>query len=177
MSLYLLAVLPPEAINIQVSEWKTFMLDHYGCRVAMKSPAHITLIPPFNLADERVENLKEVLETFASAYRAFDLELRNFAAFPPRVIYVDVIPDRMLEALKKHLEDALLIQKYPIKKEERGFHPHVTIANRDLKKQDFPQAWDHFKSMQYNQRFTVEAITLLKHNGQRWITLFNAALP
>ena len=177
MSLYLLAALPPEEIDIQVSEWKTFMLDHYGCRVAMKSPAHITLIPPFNLADERVENLKELLEKIASAYHAFGVELSNFSAFPPRVIYVDVIPNKNLEALKHQLEDALSGAEYPIKKEERSFHPHVTIANRDLKKQDFPKAWNHFKTIEYHKRFTVKAITLLKHNGQRWITLFNATLP
>jgi 2'-5' RNA ligase len=177
MSLYLLAILPPETIDTQASKWKTFMLDHYGCRVAMKSPAHITLIPPFHLADERVDSLTELLEKFARRFSAFELELNNFAAFAPRVIYVHVNHAATLEALKKELEDELLAKDYPIKKEERSFHPHITIANRDLKKQDFPKAWQYFKDLQYNERFAASAISLLKHNGQRWITLFHAALP
>ena len=177
MSLYMLAILPPETIDTQVSKWKTFILDHFACRVAMKSPAHITLIPPFHLADERVESLKEILSNFARRFSAFELELKNFAAFPPRVIYVHVNASAKLEALKKELEDELLASDYPIKKDERSYHPHVTIANRDLKKQDFPKAWQHFKDLSYNERFPLSAISLLKHNGQRWITLFHAALP
>ena len=129
------------------------------------------------LGDERIENLRGLLEQFVSAYRVFDLELKNFSAFAPKVIYVDVISNSTLEALKNHLEDALLKEHYPVKKEERKFHPHVTIANRDLKKEDFPKAWDYFKGIRFSKQFPVQAISLLKHNGQRWITLLHAALP
>ena len=35
----------------------------------------------------------------------------------------------------------------------RGFHPHITIAFRDLKKQVFHKAWEEFKDKKYNIDF------------------------
>jgi 2'-5' RNA ligase len=177
MSLYLLAIVPPQEIDSKVSSWKEYMLNRYSCRVALKSPAHITLIPPFHLADEKVEALKDLLEAFAKKSVAFNLELKNFSAFPPRVIFVHVLPDERLEAMKKALERELIIHGYAIKQEQRPFHPHVTIANRDLSRQDFPEAWQYFQNLQYEAGFKVEAITLLKHNGQTWNRLADATLP
>ena len=56
MSLYFIAILAPKKIDKEVSEWKQYMKEQYGCKVAQRSPAHITLIPPFNMKEE-IENL------------------------------------------------------------------------------------------------------------------------
>jgi 2'-5' RNA ligase len=166
---YFIAIVAPEEINQQVLEWKQYMLQHFNCKVALRSPAHITLIPPFIMADTMQHELEEVLLEFANEQSSFPIQLKNFAAFKPRVLYVHVQPNSLLNDLQASLEAFLLQHKhFPIKKEDRAFHPHVTIANRDLQKEDFPLAWQYFQQMSYEVSFPAYAISLLRHNGQIW---------
>jgi 2'-5' RNA ligase len=114
-------------------------------------------------------HMKTVLQSFAGGHQPFPVQLKNFAAFQPRVIYVHVQPNSHLNALQASLAAALLHDgRFPIKKEERPYHPHVTIANRDLTAADFPEAWRHFQAISYEATFTANAIALLRHNGQVW---------
>jgi 2'-5' RNA ligase len=166
---YFIAIVAPEQINQQVLEWKQYMLQHYNCKVALKSPAHITLIPPFIMADELLPQMEVQLESFSIRQQSFPIQLKNFAAFKPRVLYVHVQPNTHLSELQANLEAFLLQHKhFPIKKEDRPFHPHVTIANRDLQKDDFPLAWKYFEQLSYEVTFQANAISLLRHNGQIW---------
>ena len=45
--MYFIALVLPGELNEKVLHWKNFMHDRYDCKVGLKSPAHITLIPPF----------------------------------------------------------------------------------------------------------------------------------
>ena len=61
--MYYIAVLAPTEINDKVLEWKEYMRDRYMCSVALKSPAHLTLITPFWMNEEQQDKLeKELLE-------------------------------------------------------------------------------------------------------------------
>jgi 2'-5' RNA ligase len=167
--LHFIAIVAPYNINQQVLQWKHYMRDHFKCKVALKSPAHITLIAPFDMPDHLQTVMQEVLLPFAARQQGFPIQLKNFAAFQPRVLYVDVIPSAPLNELRTALEATLLqSNRFPIKKEERPFHPHVTIANRDLHTKDFPLAWQHFQQINYEASFMANAIALLRHNGQVW---------
>lgn len=169
MPLHFIAILAPDDINRQVLEWKNYMLQQFNCKVALKSPAHITLIPPFHLPDTDHDAMASVLNQLAPENTGFPVHLKNFAAFKPRVIYVHVQPNAPLQELKLKTEDALLqTHHFRIKKEERPFHPHITIANRDLKKEDFNDAWQYFDQLTYEASFTASAISLLRHNGSKW---------
>lgn len=162
--LYFIAIVAPDKVNRQVLQWKQYMLQQFNCKVALKSPAHITLVPPFSMRQEREEELVSILKTIH--FEPFPIHLKNFDAFTPRVIFVHVEPSPTLEALKTAIENALA--GFPIKKEERPFHPHVTIANRDLEKKHFPAAWDHFSNIHYEAVFEANNISLLRHNGVQW---------
>jgi 2'-5' RNA ligase len=167
--LHFIAILAPKAINQQILEWKQYMLQQFHCKVALKSPAHITLIPPFGMADAAQPAMNEMLHSFAAGQQSFSIQIKNFAAFKPRVIYADVVPNPLLGALKTSLELTLFqSRRFNIKKEDRPFHPHITIANRDLKKEDFPLAWQHFQQLSYEASFTADAIALLRHNAHLW---------
>ncbi len=166
--LYFIAIVTPEEINQQVLEWKHYMLQQFGCRVALKSPAHITLIPPFNMPTTLHHELEEGILEFTQEQSSFPIYLKDFAAFKPRVIYVHVQPNTHLSDLQARLEAFLLNTGFPIKKEDRPYHPHVTIANRDLQKEDFPLAWQYFQQRSYEVAFTANAVCLLRHNGQAW---------
>jgi len=167
--LHFIAIVAPEEINQQVLQWKHYMRDHFNCKAALKSPAHITLIAPFNMPDHLQAEMQEVLLPFAARQQSFPVQLKNFAAFKPHVIYVEVLPGERLYELRTALETTLLqCNRFPIKKEERPFHPHVTIANRDLHTNDFPLAWQQFQQINYEASFMANAIALLRHNGQAW---------
>ena len=167
--LFFIAIVAPSNINQQVLEWKLYMQQRFLCKVALKSPAHITLIPPFTMPQTSQSEMGELLLSFAALRKSFPIHLKNLAAFKPRIIYVDVLPGIPLNELRTALETTLLQNnRFPIKKEERPFHAHVTIANRDLHKDDFPLAWQHFQQITYEASFTADAIALLRHNGQVW---------
>lgn len=147
------------------------MRNRYGCTVALRSPAHITLVPPFWMDDALEPNLILDVKLFASAQSPFEITLQNFDAFKPRVIFLAVPENNSLNYLKTLLEEYLLsLHKYPVKKETRPFHPHMTIANRDLRKKDFGSAFEHFNNVSYEASFVVDSIELLMHNGTEWTT-------
>ena len=91
MNMYFVALVAPPGINEDVLKWKNFFRERYECMVALKSPAHITLIPPFWMKEELEDDLIRSLEEFSVAKNKFPVELKNFDAFKPTVIYVDVL--------------------------------------------------------------------------------------
>ena len=117
--------------------------------------------------DEEMENdLAADVESFTATQVPFKIELKDFDAFRPKVIFLHVKPSDKLAALRSALEaDLLSLQKYPIKPEERPFHPHVTIANRDLMRKDFPEAFKHFTKIAYTQTFLATEVSLLRHEA------------
>jgi len=174
MNLYMVAILPPAAIDEQVYEWKQYMLQVYGCKNALKSPAHITLVPPFKLDVLQQVPLHEALQDFTASRSGFRIDINHFGSFPPRVIYAAIAENESLQKLQPELQDYLLDNNYPIKKENRSFHPHITIANRDLGKNDFGSAWQYFEEKKFQGSFTASSVALLRHNGRIWEPFFDA---
>jgi len=167
--MYFIALLCPEDINRQVLKWKLWMNENHGCEVALRSPAHITLVPPFWMKPELEDQLSNSLSQFSMNQYSFLLQLCNFSHFKPRVIFVDVVPNTQLTGLQNNLFEYLLAKdKYPLEKEERSFHPHVTIATRDLYKKSFYEAWDRFKEIKYQAEWRVNNLSLLRHNKKNW---------
>lgn len=169
MPLYFIAVVAPREIDQLVLTDKGFMRDQYGCKVALRSPAHITLIPPFAMSAVQEQDLSIQLETFVLGQPSFQLTLQNYNYFPPRVIFIDVLPSVELVNIKHLLEELFVNKGTPnIRKEDRPFHPHITIANRDLEKKDFHLAKDHFSKKNFKAYFTVNSICLLKNTPMNW---------
>ena len=65
-SMFFVAIICPFFVEKKVLEYKRRMKEQFGCIVALKSPAHITLIPPFWLEDEREKALVDTLQLFSS---------------------------------------------------------------------------------------------------------------
>jgi 2'-5' RNA ligase len=170
--MYFLAILAPHEVNLKVLEWKYYMREHFGCVVAMRSPAHITLVPPFWMDEQLEVSLREDVQQFCGEQKPFKVELEDFDAFKPKVIFLHVKPTVQLESLRSELERNLLSKgKYPIKAESRSFHPHITIANRDLLRKDFLEAFGHFKKIAYKQTFMTNEVAILKHERGEWNTI------
>jgi len=167
--MYFLGVIAPPEVNDKVLQWKYYMRDHFRCLVALRSPAHITLVPPFWMKEEMEAGLLSDVNSFSTGQQSFEIELQDFDAFRPRVIFVHVNDNSLLMELRTSFQDFLIAkQKYPNEKESRPFHPHITIANRDLLKKDFTAAFAHFSQISYHHRFPVNEIALLKHQAGQW---------
>jgi len=168
--LFFIALLPPQTIQASIMKIKQHCADVYESKAALKSPAHITLQSPFKWEVDAVPILKESLKSFAQTRIPVPITLQGFGAFKPRVIYVNVLKSPELIAIHKdlvaYLEDSLGIVDERSK--NRSFSPHVTVAFRDLKRQDFRKAWIEFENQPLEFEFIVSHLTLLLHDGRRW---------
>ena len=175
MNMYFIAIVAPEEINQQVLKWKNFFKERYECSVALKSPAHITIIPPFWMNEELENDLINSIREFSISKPKFEITLQNFAAFSPKVIFVDVVKNEILNGLYRSFADFIISQnKFPIKKEDRPFHPHVTLATRDLYKKAFQEAWDIFSKKKYEALWIVSGLSLLRHNKKNWDVIYTS---
>jgi 2'-5' RNA ligase len=168
--LFFIALLPPQAIQDYATGVKCHFDQYYNSRHAFKSPPHITLFPPFKWQPERLEILSCSLSTFAASQSSIPVALDSFGAFPPRVIYIQVDRSNALldlhQWLLEHLETS--IQLTDSREKSRPYAPHMTVAFRDLTKENFKLAWKEFKDRSLHFEFTATHLTLLKHDGQRW---------
>lgn len=168
-SMYFLAVLCPAPIDKKVQIHKLWMRDHFGCTVALKSAAHITLIPPFWMETTSEELLIQTLRHLQTSIPAFQIQLNGFSHFSNRVLFVAVNENHQLGSLRKAVEDHFIQPFHDIiKPDDRPFHPHVTIANRDIKPGDFIKAWDHFKRLPFAEEFEATTVSLLKLGPGIW---------
>ena len=167
---YFVAIIPPEPIYQQAAELKNYFKDRYHSKGALHSPPHITLHMPFQWKRKKEAGLVEKLETFVSGQRSHTVVLKDFGCFAPRVIFMNVMPNDVLPRLQKDLqwfcrtELGLLNSLY----KDLPFHPHLTLAFRDLKKPAFAEAWKEFEHKEYTAQFVADRIALLRHTGKVW---------
>lgn len=166
--LFFAALLPPEPILQEITDFKEYAATHFEAKKALTSPPHITVQPPFRRNVHDILPVQIVLKAVAAQHQSFKVNLQGFQAFPPRVIYVDV-----------ELNDALAVFNNAVKGDMKtnfryedhyhgDFKPHITVAYRDLQKTIYPKAWKYFSKVTYNRTFKVTDLTLLKHNGSVW---------
>ncbi|SKB16181.1 conserved hypothetical protein [Planktothrix sp. PCC 11201] len=168
--LFFLALLPPQPIQDHITEIKHYFAQTYNSCHALKSPPHITLQPPFKWLIEDLPTLEQHLTTFAINHTPIPITLSGFNAFPPRVLFVDVIKTPELINLQQQLMDNLAQQLNIVDEvsKKRSFSPHITVAFKDLSRIAFKAAWLEFAQRPIYFEFTVPQLTLLIHNGQTW---------
>ncbi len=169
VTLYFTALVLPENLNAAILPFKQYMKEEYGCKVGLKSPAHITLLPPFRMAHSAEEDLVRAIDDFSRAAAPFSVRTAHFSAFRPRTLFVDVAPSTALSSLKaasdRYFGGHPLLK---VKIDTRPFHPHITIATRDLERGDFETAWRYFKDKSFEEEWIVNGISLLRHNTKNW---------
>ena len=176
MDMYFMAIILPEELNKRVLEYKHYMLNQYNCKVGLKSPAHITMIPPYWMDRDQEKQLLSQLDAACSRISPFPVQTMNFSAFKPRTIFIDVDIDERLNASKKIIDQFFLDNKaYGAKIDTRPFHPHITIATRDLYKKAFTEAWLYFESKEFNTSFLVSGLAILRHNKVKWEIIHTAS--
>ena len=167
--MYYIAIVCPPDLQQKILRYKQWMKEHFGCVIAMRSPAHITLIPPFWLEDAGEDTLRGTLKNLKSPIENLTISLDGFSHFGKKVLFVHVENTPQLEDIKKQVESHFVKHMGNIiKPEQRPFHPHITIANRDMKPSDFTKAWEHFSKIVFKENFVADAISLLKLSPDQW---------
>ena len=175
--MYFVAVVCPKEIDRQVSQFKKWMKTHFQCAVALRSPAHITLVKPFWIENNWEAYLIDTLRACKPGVPDFRVTLYGFSHFGRRVLFVNVQQTPELLTRKERVEQHFTRSfGDSLRREQLQFHPHVTIANRDLKPADFKPAWEHFSKTNYNATFEVKTISLLKLADGRWQVLADKIL-
>ena len=167
-NLYFVAIVPGEPVLSEVRAFKEEISEKFASSHALRSPAHITLFPPFKATIQELEELEIFLDSVARETTSFVLGLNGFAAFPPRVIFVQPESSSELELLYERLSYPLHRMVESRFRPDRTFHPHMTIAFRDLSRDMFKPAWSDFKERSFKRRFAVRQFELLKHTGTLW---------
>lgn len=167
---FFIALVPPPDIQAIANAIKHQFAEEYASQAALKSPPHITLQPPFEWMLHDLPTLEQQLAEFARQQTLFEVELSGFAAFPPRVIYINVVKTAALlnlqTSLMANLEATLRIVDAPSK--QRTFTPHMTVAFRDLTEPNFNAAWQIFQERSLQLKFLVSSLSLLLHDGYQW---------
>lgn len=166
-SLYFVAILVKPDLEAVVTAIKQECANKYDAAYALRLPAHITLVPPFELADSEVAAVENAITNSIATIPQTTIKLKDFGHFADRVIYIGVEPNDILNSVQKLLINELkgyYNQQYHL----RAFNPHLTIANRDLKKKYFAPAWADFGARKFSHLFLFEEVALLKHVNGYW---------
>lgn len=168
MRLYFVALIPPQEVAMQITAFKNFMRAHFKTCVALRSPPHITLVPPFLFSENEEDSLIFTLNQVVTEFKMFPVVLNGFGCFKPKTIFVRVIPSVDLQKLYMACTTGFQFARSINKNYTENFHPHITIANRDLTKEKFNAAWSIFGTQEFNIFFAATQISILKHNGKSW---------
>lgn len=166
---YFLAVVPPIEIGEQVTAIKEDLQQKFGIKYALKSPPHVTLKMPFSFNETKEVMLASRIGDFLQKQTSFPLEIIGVGTFGNRVIFLDIVPCEELKILQSALKnfckkDLNLIDELS----DRNYHPHMTVAFKDLKPALFREVLEVVKSHRFSARFQVTQLALLKRSEGRW---------
>jgi 2'-5' RNA ligase len=175
-NLYFLAIVLPEEIQERVVVLEKYISEKYNSHKSLRIVPHITLKAPFTTREENHERIKTWFSGLFLQGHSFEIELKDFGAFPninSPVIYINPVTNKTLSDLQSEIIDQFVVA-FPdiaIMDHERHFCPHVTIAYRDLSPQQFVPAWEDFRNRRFSAAFPVRDFHLLQHDGNRWNTI------
>lgn len=168
---YFLAIVPPEPLYGELVALKEKIGTAYEARAALRSPPHVTLHMPFLWNETKEDKLAAALRSFTREQRSLTVALNGFNCFAPRVVYVAVEENEPLQELQRKLfkHCKLHLNIFNANYRDKPFHPHITLAFRDLKKEKFESLWNELATKPFDANFVTNSITLLKHDGRQWI--------
>lgn len=168
-ALYFTALVPPSAIKEKVKKLKLEIKEKFHAAHALKLPAHITLIPPVWLEDKQEKLFLERTKKISKTQTSFPVNLNGFGHFGQRVIFIEVVDNKSIKNLHQNL--IFELEEFLPSGEKKEIHPHITIATRDLSRENFKMAWQAIKERKFDAGFEANIITIFRHNGKTWDVL------
>lgn len=170
MEKYFLALIPEEEILKKANDIKEALREKFGVKYALKSPPHITLKMPFSYNEAKEDQLVQRIGGFLKEQLPISVNVTGVGTFGNRVVFLDIEKSLSLDELQRglkafcktelHLTDEL---------SDRNFHPHLTVAFKDLKPAHFPAILQEVRSRSFRGEFIASQLVLLKRLEGKWI--------
>lgn len=164
--LYYWALIPEEPHLSQLKKLKKSVAVEYNTQKALTSPPHITILPPKHLSEDMKEGLVSRLEEICEQTQPFEIQLRDYGRFKQSVLFIAVELNENLSAFYEKCRK--VYDHYNLKIRHDEFHPHMTIAFKDIKPKQFQRAWDRLKDEPFRLRFPANDLYGLEHDGKKW---------
>ena len=137
----------------------------FGDPAAATVPSHVTLLPPFEVADDEVGALADSLTAVASAHQPFVMSLRSTGTFRPSSPVVFIAVREGISNVE--MLAAAVRQKIGDEAAQFPFHPHVTVAHH-LDEASLDHAFVDLAH--YEATFPVNSFVLYKHEDSTgWV--------
>lgn len=169
--LKLVAIVPPEPLFSFIREEQQYIADTWGPRKALRVPPHLTLVPPISVTEAELIVLESILKDAAASHKTFTLRVNGYDAFMPKVIFIKPAYPKELHMLYTNIIDTVIariphvMNKYP----DDTFHPHFTIAYRDLEPDMFKDIWKYFKNKKAKFSVQIHQISIFDKSDAGWI--------
>lgn len=172
-NLYFIALIPPQQVCAEVTAFKEHIAARYNSKKALRVIPHITLKSPFAISPNRDTEMRQWFKGLTLHLPPFIVHLDGFGTFENPANPVLFVKPELSNALKalQHGVIAAFTEKFdtiPVHHHEHDFHPHITIAYRDILPDTFTKARAEFIDKKYSASFTCASYYLLKHDGSRW---------
>jgi 2'-5' RNA ligase len=143
--------------------------ERYGANPALVEEPHITVKQAFEV--EAVEPFERYLDRVASEVEPFEIVLRGIGVFEHGIVFLDVVPEPRLEALRRRVLRDLSAEFgiRPFALEDGRYHFHATLAY-GLSDEQASEARTTLEREGVEFRFPLDALALLYHTLTGWIT-------
>lgn len=165
MPLYFIAIAPDELLSEKIRVIQKDFSDRFNAHKSLNNFPHITLARPFECGEHEENQLMETFENIRLTAGKFILKLNGFGSFPnPKspVIFIQPEPSPQLERLYSEINTGMHFTK------TGKFHPHLTVAYRDLSFEHYGKAWQEYRDRPFSAEFEVQSVGLYKHSGRKW---------
>lgn len=174
-NLYSIALIPDNNISSSIANYKLMLFEDYNCKIASRSPAHITIIPPFtDNSGALIISIKHLINKIIANYKKFSVRTTGWQHFSKRTIYLGCELNITLNKIYNDINNAIN-EVYYINN-SREFVPHITIANRDINPDQFNEIWLLVSKQVVPDLITIDKLAILHYNGQNWDIIHNCIL-
>lgn len=160
--LYYIAIYPPLEIIDEIRVFKEDLFENFDNSKALKNDAHITLLPPFSRELSLEEDIHVAFRKINTEISPFEIKLNGFASFAnPKnpVLFIKPEENENLKLLHQNVTEQFRFNK-------NAFNPHITVGYRDLTFENFEKAWSKYQHLDYQTKFLVDKISLLRFEGK-----------
>lgn len=169
MQKYFLAIVPEGEFQEKVTMLKLEIRERFQAKFALKSPAHVTLKMPFIYNEAKEDQLIEQLRKFVSNYEPSSLVIKGVNTFGERVIYLEVDAAEVFYDFQVDLKNFCKKELNLVDElSDRNYHPHMTIAFKDIKKNQFQNILKYTTEVNLTQELKENQISLLKRVKGVW---------
>ena len=159
---YLLALAPHEELGQRITAIRQAFAEKYKTEEAGRGRPWVPLVrfTQYALMEERIVHR---LQSVATAFPPFKVELKDYGSFPSHTIYIAVTSKLPVQQLVKTIRSHT--QRLMKMSEEQKPHfimePHINIA-RKLKPAQYEKGWLEYSHRHFTGRFIAESMFLLR---------------